>query len=582
LPLGEHETEVADRKGIYNPDKHLRSLVLNIPGAVYRRECAAPRKAPYVSDQVESLTGYPASDFTSGLRSFDALVCSEDRDRVGGVVEQVIHDGGAFSLEYRLITADGNLKWVVEHGRAVVGPNGQPAWIDGVILDLSAQNKAEELDGRAKARAGYDALTFLPDSTLVRDRLQQMLLRSQRSRQLVATFLVNIDNFKLINDNMSRRTGDEVLMAVVERLAGVLRPSDTLGRQGEDEFAILVDGLSPTAGPELLAKRLLEALSAPLCRENADDVPICVTASIGIATNESHEPNDLLRDAAIALRQAKAKGGNCHVQFTPTMKSVEMQRLELETDLCQALRENQFFVLYQPIVELDTLVVRGVNALLRWRHPVRGIVEPKLFMPVLEDTEMIVSVGPWLLKQACRQASAWRRLGHPLTVSVQAAPVQVAHEDFVDYVAEALSSSSLEPRSLMIDLVGFDPSMDSARLVEPLRETKKVGARVAVHVTDASASTIDQLRLLPLDEIRMDQSIIGAMSESFDAISYVRALAQLGQELRAETLAEGIEQNWQLVRLQAEGCTLGQGPIFSQPIAPEALEAVLFVEPFFS
>ncbi len=565
-------------------EEQFRSLVVNIPGAVYRRECVEPWAMRFVSDHIEVLTGYPASEFVEeDVRSFESIICADDREHVSGVVREALSRGGSFSLEYRLMHANGSSRWVAEHGRGVADSGGRPLWIDGVILDLSAQRETEQLGDRGEVhrrhQTGHDILTCLPDRTLIRDRLQQMLLRSQRDHFLIAAFLVDLDNFRSVNDNLGQRAGDELLKAVAARLASVLRASDTVGRPGGDEFAILADGLSLSAGPELLAERLLDALKEPFRVEGLVDIPLSITASIGIATNDGDEPDDLLRDAAIALCQAKARGRNCHVRFKPEMKTAGMERLELEADLREALQENQFFILYQPIFELDSVDVCGVEALLRWRHPVRGIVDPESFMPVLEETGIIAPVGSWLLKQACRRAAAWHRLGHHLTMSVNISTRQLEAEDLVDQVGGALSATALEPRSLVINVAEQSLKKDMGTMVRRLRELKALGVLVAVDDLGAGYSALAHLRQVPIDALKIDRSFVAAMADSPEAISSIHTLVQLGRTLGIETLAEGIEQGWQLASLQDEHCRFGQGSLFSQPIAPEALEAILTLEP---
>jgi diguanylate cyclase (GGDEF)-like protein len=571
----------------HRSEEQFRSLVLNLPGAVYRRECAEPWTMLFISDHIEVLTGYPATDFTlDNLRTFESIVCVEDRARVNDVVRDALRREGSFSVDYRLVDATGTYRWVAEHGRSVPGPDGLPLWIDGVIFDLSDHKETEQVYGGAGAhsrrqRSGHDALTCLPDRTLIRDRLQQVLLRSQRDPQLVASLLVDLDHFKSINDGLGQDAGDELLKLVAVRLMGVLRASDTIGRPSGDEFVILADGLSLSGGPELLAERLMDALKEPFVIEGFAETPLSVTASIGIATNESDEPDDLLRDAAIALCQAKAQGRNCHVRFKPEMKSAAMERLELETDLREALQEDQFFLVYQPVFELNSAGVWGAEAFLRWRHPVRGIVDPEYFLPVLASTEMIVSVGSWVLKQACRQAVAWHRRGHELTISVNVSTSQLLAEDFVERLREVLSSAALEPASLIIDVAEADLSKADDVTAQRLSELKELGVLVAVDGFGGASST-DLLQRLPIGGLKIDQSLVAAMADSPEAISTVHTLLELCRSCGVKTFAEGIEQGWQLATLQKEQCRFGQGSLFSHPIAPEALEAVLSLEPLFS
>ena len=457
VPPEGHPSPPAPNVDERGSEEQFKSLLLNIPGAVYRRDCVEPWAVRFISDHIEALTGYPAIDFLQdAARPFASIICPDDREHVSSVFREARRRGGPFFLEYRLMHANGSYRWVAEHGRTVADSGGRAAWIDGVIIDLSAQGETEQLGDRGETlrhrQTGHDLLTGLPGRTLIRDRLQQMLLRAQRDDFLIAAFLVDLDNFRSVNDNLGHEAGDELLKAVGARFAGVLRASDTVGRPGGDEFAILADGLSLSAGPELLAERLLDALNEPFWLEGVADAPLSVRASIGIATNEADEPDDLLRDAAIALCPAKAQGRNCHVRFRPEMKTAAMERLDLEADLREALQENQFFILYQPIFELDSIGVCGVEALLRWRHPVRGVVEPLDFMPVLEETGMINPVGEWLVRQACRRAAAWHRLGHHLTVSINVSTRQLEAAGLVDQVRGALAATSLEPRSLVINV----------------------------------------------------------------------------------------------------------------------------------
>jgi len=573
---------VAEKGG----EAQFRSLVLNIPGALYRRELHEPWAMVFMSDYIEALTGYPATDFTGeDMRLLSSLVCVEDRRRVAEEIRDGLRREGSFSIEYRLVDATGSYRSVAEHGRKVTSPEGVPLWIDGVILDLPPRKDLGQAWGLSRAaeghRLGHDALTCLPDRTLLRDRLQQILLRSQRDHQLIAALLVDLDDFRSVNESLGQEAGDELLKAVAGRLTGVLRACDTIGRPGGDEFAILADGLSLSGGPELLAERLLDSLKEPFRVEGFDDIPLSVTASIGIATNEGDEPDDLLRDAAIALCQAKIQGRNRHVRFESAMRTAAMERLELETDLREALQENQFFLVYEPIFELDSVGVWGVEAFLRWRHPVRGVVDPEYFLPVLEDSGMILSVGSWVLKQACRQAVAWHRLGHDLIMAINVSSRELESEGFVAQLQSLLSSTALEPASLVIDVAETSLSGAADRLVPRMRELRNLGVLVALDGYGPTSSP-SQLDRLPIGALKIDRSLVAAMSDSAEAIGCLHKLVNTCRRLGIDTFAEGIEQGWQLATLQKEQCRFGQGSLFSHPIPPEALEAILALEPLFS
>jgi diguanylate cyclase (GGDEF)-like protein/PAS domain S-box-containing protein len=567
-------------------EDQLRSLVANIPGAVYRRTCVEPWTMNFISDHIEELTGYPASDFMNeSVRSLSSIICAEDQEHAHDVVREAMSQGGSFSLEYRVTEASGAFRWLAEHGRLIAGPDGRPAWIEGVIIDRPAQKQAEQTRGAAAQPihpSGRDVVTCLPNRTLIRDRLEQMLLQPQRGRHLVTAFLMSLNNFGAIDHNLGKKTGDELIQAAAARLVAVLRPRDTVGRFGMDEFAILAEGLSLSGGPDLLAQRLMDALKEPFRVEGLNDVPLSISASIGIATSEPGSQNDLLRDAAIALRHAKTLGTNSHARFRPEMRTATMERLEIEDDLREAPGENQFFLLYQPIFELDTVGVYGVEALLRWRHPVRGFVDPECFLPVLEDTGMIVPVGAWALKQACRRASAWHRLGHRLTMAINISPRQLEAEDFVDQVQATLSATALAPGSLVIDISEKSLMTDSGTMSRKLHELKALGVLVTVNHFGSGGASLADLGQFPIDTLKIDRAFVAAMADSPAAASSVYTLVQLGRALGIETHAEGIEQDWQLAGLRDLQCTFGQGSLFSQPISPEALEAILSLEPLFS
>ena len=472
----------------------------------------------FISAHIEVLTGYPASDFVGdAVRSFASVIAPEDRQRVSRVVEDALSRGGSFSLEYRLVNADGSERWVAEHGRIVIGREGRPLFIDGVILDVSQQEAAEQLrdhDEEQMRQAGHDALTGLPNRALVLDRAEQMLLRSKRNPHLIGAFYVDLDNFKVINDTLGHVAGDELLRSVAARLVGVLRASDTVGRFGADEFVVLAEGVSLSAGPELLAERLMEVLREPFHIAGFEDIPLSVSASIGVATNDRESPVDLLHDADLARYQAKAQGKNRYVQFTPEMKTVAMDRLELEIDLRTALEDKQFFLLYLPVFDLDSVNVCGVEALIRWRHPTRGIVSPDDFIPMLEETGMILSVGAWVLDQACRQAAAWHALGHHLTMSVNVSMRQLETDEFIDQVKQILAATAIKPKSLIIEITETSLMQDTESTICQLHKLKKLGVLVAVDEFGTGYSSLAFLRQFPVDAIKIDRSFVAAMSDS--------------------------------------------------------------------
>ncbi len=300
--------------------------------------------------------------------------------------------------------------------------------------------------------ATHDALTGLPNRTLILDRVEQMLARSARGHTPVAALFVDLDNFKGINDTFGHSAGDELLRAVAARLDGVVRGADALGRMGGDEFVVISDGLSPQTGPELIAERLLDALSQPFDLGVGEEARLTVTASVGIATGEQASAEELLRDADIAMYRAKWDGKNRYVVFESGMHETIQSRMELEMDLRDALERNEFFLVYQPTFALSDMSPIGVEALIRWKHPTRGVLQPEDFIPLLEETGLITEIGKWVLQEACAQGAAWRKAGYPIGAAVNVSARQLDTDELITDVKEALVDSGLDPAALTLEI----------------------------------------------------------------------------------------------------------------------------------
>jgi diguanylate cyclase (GGDEF)-like protein len=433
----------------------------------------------------------------------------------------------------------------------------------------TAISNARLLD-QVRHQALHDALTGLPNRALILDRAEHLLQRVTRDNGEAAALFIDLDNFKTINDTLGHSAGDELLQAVASRIAGVLRGSDTVGRLGGDEFVVLVGDVSVSAGPELVAQRVLDVLRPPFYLTDHDTTPITVSASIGIATGRS-SANDLLRDADIALYRAKAEGKGCYALFEPAMQSAVLNRLELEMDLRAGLTD-QLFIVYQPVFNLATLAVSGVEALLRWRHPVRGVIGPDEFIPMLEETGLILGVGRWVLHHACAQAATWQRQGRRLSVSVNVSMRQLETEALLDDVADALAATGLPPADLVIEVTETVLMRDAKATVERLRRLKALGVRVAIDDFGTGYSSLAYLEQFPVDALKIDRSFIAAIDETRESAALMHTLVQLGRALGLETLAEGIEDHGQLDRLRGEQCDSGQGFLLGHPLEPADLE----------
>ena len=416
--------------------------------------------------------------------------------------------------------------------------------------------------------ATHDALTGLPNRTLIRDRIEQMLMRARLSKAPVGVLFIDLDNFKSINDSLGHGVGDELLRAVAARLGSAVRGTDALGRLGGDEFVVIAEGISLAAGPELIAERLLEALNEPFELSGAEDMRVVAKASIGIAMGDRTSADELLRDADIAMYRAKWDGKNRYVVFQSGMQDAVQVRMELEMDLQSALENDEFFLVYQPTFDLRDMTPTGVEALIRWRRPSYGVVQPDEFVPLMEETGMITAVGEWVLHEACRQTAAWHAAGYPLGVAVNVSGRQLDTDEFLSHVEEALSVSELDPSGLTIEVTETTLMRNAEETALRLTTLKELGVRIAIDDFGTGYSSLAHLQKFPVDSIKIDRSFI-SQAQGYEGEVLLRSLVQLGKSLSIETLAEGIERTQELSMMRDEQCDRGQGFLFARPLSAE-------------
>jgi diguanylate cyclase (GGDEF)-like protein len=437
------------------------------------------------------------------------------------------------------------------------------------------ESERHRADEQLAFLATHDPLTGLPNRTLILDRVEQMLARSRRSQSPVAALFVDLDNFKSINDTLGHGVGDELLQAVAARLDGVVRATDALGRLGGDEFVVISEELSLGAGPELIAERLLEALKQPFKLGLDRATRVTVTASIGIAAGEHTSAEELLRDADIAMYRAKWDGKNRHVVFETGMQGMVQNRMELEMDLREALEKDEFFLAYQPTIDLSDMSPNGVEALIRWKHPTRGVVQPDDFIPLLEETGLICEIGKWVLEEACRQGAKWRQGGYPIGMAVNVSGRQLDTDELVTDIEEALSHSGLDPAALTIEITETTLMRNIEETARRLAQVKQLGVRIAIDDFGTGYSSLAHLQRFPVDALKIDRSFILGLEHNQEGETLIHTLVQLGKSLSIETFAEGIEQQQELSLLRGEDCDSGQGFLFARPLDVAATEAFL-------
>jgi diguanylate cyclase (GGDEF)-like protein len=421
----------------------------------------------------------------------------------------------------------------------------------------------------------HDPLTGLPNRALVLDRAEQMLARAARQPGTVAGALyIDIDGFKHVNDNLGHAAGDRLLKVAGERLQAAVRDQDTVGRLGGDEFVVLVEAGTDEATPDDLADRLTETLREPLELGDAGK-SFSVTASIGVAVGRYATPDDLLRDADLALYAAKAAGKDRYALFDAGLYADAEGRLALEADLSVAVAENQLFLHYQPIFDLGRQRVVGVEALVRWRHPQRGVIPPGSFIPVAEESRLIVPIGRWVLGEACRQAAAWRAEGISLGISVNVSAHQLNRREFAEDVQRALASSGIEPSSLTLEITETALVRDVPAACERLEEVKALGVRVAIDDFGTGYASLSHLQQMPVDILKIDRSFVAALGDGNQSRELLAAILGVGQSLSLSVVAEGIEDDEQRITLEAMGCEMAQGFLLGHPGPAHEIEALM-------
>ena len=410
-----------------------------------------------------------------------------------------------------------------------------------------------------------------------------MIERTAPQRGVVAGALfIDVDGFKHVNDNYGHAAGDQLLRCVGERLRKAVREQDTVGRLGGDEFVVLSELRRGEATLNLLADRLTEVLREPVELEDGRTIS-SRTVSIGVAVGPYANPDSLLRDADLALYAAKAAGKDRFVLFDASMNSGAEDRPQLEADLRAAVQDpkEQFHLVYQPIYELKSARIVGVEALIRWRHPKRQVVPPDSFIPMAEETGLIVPIGRWVLSEACRQAAIWNAEGLRIGIAVNVSAYQLGRRDFVEDVRRALAESAIEPSQLTLELTETMLMYDLDATRENLDQVKALGVRIAIDDFGTGYASLSQLRRLPVDILKIDRSFIAALNnggwsrELLRASELLHAILGVSQALSLSVVAEGIEEQNQLARLGAMGCEMGQGFLLGRPSSPEDIREML-------
>jgi diguanylate cyclase (GGDEF)-like protein/PAS domain S-box-containing protein len=481
--------------------------------------------------------------------------------------------GQVFENEIRALDRHGRELWL---GVRVVNLLGDPD-VGGIVVNLHDITARKAMERQLEHHAFHDALTGLPNRALFVDRVRHAISSSERSDLTPAVLFLDLDGFKTVNDSLGHAAGDALLRVVASRLRDAVRSSESIARLGGDEFAILVETSDHViTDAEAVADRVLQALSEPI---ELDGQTVSISASLGIApAGPGADAGSVIRDADVAMYKAKLAGRGRWVVFDTDMRAAAVERLRLEGDLVGALDRGELCLVYQPVVNLETEQVVGFEALLRWRHPELGIVAPDRFIPLAEENGMIVPIGAWVIREACRTAVRWQRefpRPEPITMAVNVSALQLASDDLVPTVAAILEESGLDPRLLVLEMTETELVRDPAVAAMRLDELRTLGLRLAIDDFGTGYSSLSYLRQFPVDILKIDRSFVNSITSRESVPAIVRGLLDLGHTLELEMVAEGVELDLQREGLRAERCQLAQGYLFARPLSVTDAELLL-------
>ena len=534
----------------------------------------------YFAPRWQAMLGYAEGQIGDSPEAWFDRVHRMDVDRLKAEIDA--HLAGRTShleTECRILHDDGTYRWFLTRGLAVRDHHGRAVRIAGSQSDITQRKLIED---RLQHNAFHDSLTGLPNRALLLERLGQAVARTKRrpERRFGILFL-DLDGFKFVNDSLGHQMGDQLLIAISRRLESCLRDDDTVARLGGDEFIILMHDVTETRDVFNLAERVLERVQTPFALDGHE---LVVTASIGIALSTSNIDcaEEMVRNADIAMYRAKARGKSGYVVFDEAMHAEAVTRLQLNTDLRQATARGELHLYYQPIVALRTGTIRGFEALLRWHHPDRGLICPDDFVPLAEETKLILPIGMWVTLTAAQQLRKWRQqfsMAVPLSMSVNMSCRQFAQADLVCQIEQILLATGLDAHSLRMEITesAIMEHVETASSV--LTKLKALGVKLALDDFGKGYSSLSYLHQLPLDTLKLDRSFVARIGPNGENTEIVRTIVSLAKILGLDVVAEGVEKAHQLVQLQDLGCQFGQGYFFSRPLTASAATALLAQPP---
>jgi diguanylate cyclase (GGDEF)-like protein/PAS domain S-box-containing protein len=567
------EKWAAAEAALMETQREMETLLGNLPGMAYRCRYDDKWTMEFVSEGCLELTGYAAEDLLfNRLISYEDITHPEDSARVRQEIAHAVRSRSRFTVEYRIADRTGRQKWVSEKGLCTYSDRGEPLMLEGFISDITEIKSYRE---RLEHQASHDALTGLANRNLLQARLRQAIAQAERQQDGLAVVFMDLDNFKYLNDSLGHSAGDELLKMVANRLKACVREGDTVVRLGGDEFVLLLLNQSTAESVGHVVRRVFEKTSEPYFIAGRE---FNTSASIGVSLypQDGADAEALLKNADAAMYRAKADGRNNYQFFTAQINAALSERIALEHGLRRALEHGEFELDYQPKVELATGRLIGAEALLRWRHPEHGLLSPARFIPVAEETGLIVPLGEWILRAACTQAQRWRGSGLDLKMlSVNISARQFRSRDLVEQITGVLTQTGLPAACLDLEITESLMMEDVEAFIVLLRELKTLGVQLSVDDFGIGYSSLNYLKQFPVDRLKIDGSFVCDIASDPGDAAIVQAVIQLGHVLGLAVTAEGVETSEQLAFLRRHGCDEGQGYYFSKPLAPAEFEALL-------
>ena len=563
--LGSMVDRAANAEALFEEKERAQVTLNSIGDAVISTDVWG--QVTYLNVVAEGLTGWSCDDAAGHpLEEVFHIVDATTRETALNPMALAIAENRTVSLTPNciLIRRDGAEAAIEDSTAPIHDRRGQ---VTGAVIVFHDVSTARALSLRMAFLAQHDSLTELPNRILLNDRLNQAMALAHRRRQKLAVLFLDVDRFKHINDSLGHAIGDRLLQSVAQRVLACVRSSDTVSRQGGDEFVVLLAEVAHAQDAAVSANKILLALGAPY---HIDQHELQLTASIGIVTypDDGTDSETLMKNADFAMYHAKDAGRNNYQFFKPDMNVRAVERQSLENGLHHALDLQEFELHYQPKMNLETGEMMGVEALIRWRHPQRGLVPPSQFIPIAEECGLIVPIGRWVLREACRQAQAWQDAGlAPLRIAVNISAVELRAKDFVAGVLAILAETGLDPSYLELELTETFLMQDSKSTGAVLQGLKDMGVQLALDDFGTGYSSLSYLKRFPIDTVKIDQSFVRNVTTDADDASIVSAVISMGESLHMRVVAEGVETREQLAFLQEHGCPFGQGYYFNQPMA---------------